>query len=337
MRKLMMKISPRRMLTAGVVVTGIFLSTGCGGVTTGSKENAFPSKPVELVVPYSAGGGSDLQARALGRSLEGPLGETLVVVNKPGGGGNVGTAEVASATSDGYKLVMPNATQFTVSKIALPNEQSVGLDDLTVIRGLTRDDVVLYTSSNSPYRSIADLLALSGSDKAIRFASNGPSSILSLSQVIFYGKAKIKTNEVPFGGVGEQLPAILGGHVDVGAATYSELASQVGEGGVRILGVFSKERLTYMPDVPTFAEFGMDLKFAVTRFLAGPADLPEDVTKKLNDSLTEVFKSEEWAKILEERKLERHEVDGQTIVQENEDDFTTYEIALADIGWTPKA
>jgi len=332
-----MQLNRRRLLTAGVVVTGLFLSTGCAGVTTGSKENAFPSKPVELVVPYSAGGGSDLQARALGRSMESPLGKAMVVVNKPGGGGNVGTAEVASATSDGYKLVMPNATQFTVSKIALPNEKSVELNDLTVIRGLTRDNVVLYTSDNSPYQSIADLLALSGTDKTLRFASNGPSSILSLSQVIFYGKAGIKANEVPFGGVGEQLPAILGGHVDVGAATYSELASQVGEGGIRILGVFSKERLTYMPDVPTFAEFGMDLQFAVTRFLAGPADLPQSVTQKLNDSLTEVFKSDEWAKVLEERQLERHEVDGQTIVQENENDFKAYEKALADIGWTPKA
>lgn len=296
----------------------------------------YPNRSVELVVPFAAGGGSDLLARLLAEALEEPLGETVVVVNKPGGGGNVGTAEVANSKPDGYTLVMPNATQFTVSTLALPGEDLVELDELTVVKGLTRENVVLYTRDDSPIKSVDDLLDLGNTKEEIQFASNGPSSILSLSQEILYGNVGINAVEVPFGGVGEQIPAVLGGHVDLGAATYSELEPQIGSGGLRILGVFADERSEYIPDVPTFAEYDLDLNFPITRFIAGPAGMPDDVTAILDAALTEALASDEWKANVEKNRLVKYEVDSDTVSTDNDDSFVEYQKALDAIGWSPK-
>ncbi|MCU1545588.1 MAG: transporter substrate-binding protein [Homoserinimonas sp.] len=326
---------------ATVSVGVLLIGSGCAGVSTSGTSAAegsdYPSRSVELVVPFAAGGGSDLLARLLAEALEEPLGETVVVVNRPGGGGNVGTAEVANSKPDGYTLVMPNATQFTVSTIALPGEDMVGLDELTVVTGLTRENVVLYTRDDSPISSIDDLVEMGKNNEEISYASNGPSSILSLSQVILYGNLGIKAAEVPFGGVGEQIPAVLGGHVDIGAATYSELEPQLVPGGLRILGVFAKERSDYIPDVPTFAEHGLDLDFPITRFIAGPAGMPEDVVAILDAALTEALASDEWAETVKKNRLVRYEVDSETVTADNEESFAAYQEALTAVGWSAAA
>lgn len=326
-----------RILGIGAALTVAFATASCnveGGAGNDSKDD-FPSHAVELTVPFAAGGGSDLIGRLLAERIEKPLGQSVVVVNKPGSSGNAGTSEVGRSDAKGYKLVIPNATQFSITPLMVSDSESVRLDGLTIIQGLTQENNVLFTSTKAPYKTVEDVLALADSGKRVTYGHVGPSSPTRLEQMLLFAHAGINAEDVPFGGTGEVIPAVIGGHVDFGAAGLTELEPYVNSNDVRILGIFGDERSQFAPNVPTFKEKGIDAVVPLTRFIAGPKDLPKSELDTLTDAIAEVTESKEWTDLLAKNKIETYNVDGDKVRADIERDATSFEAALKDLNLQP--
>ncbi|WP_029043096.1 MULTISPECIES: tripartite tricarboxylate transporter substrate binding protein [Cupriavidus] len=247
---------------------------------------AWPDKPIELVVGFAAGGGTDLTARALASFLGKALGASVVVVNKPGAAGGIGLAYVARARPDGYTLGMTNMPGL----VTLPIERNAGFGagDFTYLATLVRDPSAFSVSRDSPYKTLAELIAAAKKDPgAISYGSTGSGTDDHLAMVMFEGLTGTQLNHVPFNGAGPMRNALMGGHTVIAGMNLGEALPYDGR-TVRILAQASAGRSKLAPAVPSFREQGVDLVFASERGVVAPRGLPSAVEKQLGAALRQV-------------------------------------------------
>jgi tripartite-type tricarboxylate transporter receptor subunit TctC len=225
-------------------------------------------------VPFPPGGSTDLIGRAVAQAIEAPLGQTMVVVNREGAAGAVGTREVAGDRADGYRLVFPPSSLFTITPQTVQDPDTISLDDLTIITGLTVENIVLIANTDSPYQTLDDLLEAGRSGQTINYGHSGVGIGTYLAQRVFFAQAGINATDVPFDGGGPSVTALVGNQVDIGASQIAESIEQVEAGELRHLGIFTPERNEFLPDVPTMREQGFDIEVDQVRFIAGPPGLP---------------------------------------------------------------
>lgn len=316
---------------AALLLAGCGVQGGTGGGGGGGGAD-YPTRPVELIVPFAPGGSTDLIARAVAREIEEPLGQTMVAVNREGAGGAVGTKEVAEGAADGYRLTFSPTSLFTIAPIFLGPEDTVPLDELKIVTGLTQENIVLLANANGPYQTLDDVLALADSGEEISFGHSGRGIGTFLAQTLFYAQAGIKATDVPFDGGGPSVTALLGQQVDMGASQIAESAEQVAAGDLIQLGIFSAERSEFLPDVPTMKEQGFDLQVDQVRFIAGPKDLPDDITTKLADAFKEATQAESYGQFLEENFIGRFEKSGDEVRQKIETDLERYRSKVEELG-----
>lgn len=316
---------------AGLFIAGCGVQGGTGGGGGGGGAD-YPNRPVELIVPFAPGGSTDLIARAIARDIEEPLGQTMVAVNREGAGGAVGTKEVAGGAPDGYRLTFSPTSLFTIAPIFLGAEDTVPLDDLKIVTGLTQENIVLLANADGPYKTLEDVLALKDSGEEISFGHSGRGIGTFLAQTLFYAQAGINATDVPFDGGGPSVTALLGKQVDMGASQIAESAEQVAAGDLIQLGIFSAERSEFLPDIPTMKEQGFDLEVDQVRFIAGPKDLPDDVATKLADAFKQAAQSEAYGKFLEENFIGRFEKSGDEVRQKIETDLERYRTKVEELG-----
>ena len=260
-----------------------------------SMAQAWPARPVRLVVPFPPGGLIDNMARLVGSRLSQELGQPVVIDNKPGAGGNVGAAEVARAPADGYTLLMASPA-LTISPAIyknLPYQPS----QLAPVALLGRVPNVLLVNPASGIGKVQDLVSRAKAKPGqLNYASNGNGTSLHLSAELFKRRSETFITHVPYRGAAAAITALLSGEVDMMFDNLPSAIGQIQAGKLRALAVTTAQRSIALPDVPTLAEAGME-GFNVRAWfgVAAPAGLPAPVATRLADALQKVVQQPEVA------------------------------------------
>lgn len=271
----------RSKLARSVALT--LATTALGGVMSTSALAAdYPSKPITMIVSFGAGGSTDTMARIFAKFAEEELGERVVVVNKPGAGGELGWIHLANAEPDGYTLGLINSP--VVEVYPFTREETVGysLDDIRPLANVITDPGVLAVSADSPYKTLEDFVAAAKVDpESVIISHEGVGGDDHLAALNFAEAAGADLNFVAYNGNAEATAALLGGHITAFEGNMSEAATQINEGKARGLAVWSEERVEPIAGVPTGQEQGFDVTAAASRGFAVPAGVPENVYDKL--------------------------------------------------------
>ncbi|HEV8259689.1 MAG TPA: tripartite tricarboxylate transporter substrate binding protein [Burkholderiales bacterium] len=250
----------------------------------------YPTKPVFLVVPYSAGGGADALARAIAQSLSTLWEQRVVVENRPGANQSIGAEYVAKAAADGYTLML-----FETSLVINPSLYSkVPYDpfrDFAPVTGLVTWAQLLVVHPSLPVKNVSDLIELAKSRSGqLSYASQGAGSIPHLTMAMLQSMAGITLNHIPYKGGGPAVTDLAGGHVQMMFGTISVVLSQWKAGKVKMLAVASNRRLAQFPDVPTVGETGLPgFEFNAWFGLVAPAGTPHDVVTRINADVHKIF------------------------------------------------
>jgi tripartite-type tricarboxylate transporter receptor subunit TctC len=233
------------------------LAAGASSVPAFAK-GTYPERPIELIVPFAPGGGTDLSARLIVPYIEKYLNGTIAVINKPGAGGQVGAVQIARAKPDGYTIGFMNVPN-TMMK---PHERDAGftVDSFDPIANLVFDPAVLATRADSKYKTLADVVAeCKARPGKVTIGSAGIGSNTHLDLLRFEHLAGIKFHHIPYDGGAAPRTALLGGHLELIASALGDCQRFQKEGTIRMLGILTKERFPMAPDVPTYAEQGYPL------------------------------------------------------------------------------
>ena len=252
-------------------------------------DESYPSRPVKMIVPVAAGGGTDFTARTLAEKLGVALGQPVVVENRPGASGSLGVQQAAAASPDGYTLVMP-ITSFPIN----PSLRKLPFDTIkdfapVVLAGTL--PLVLVVNPDVPAKSVAELIALARSKpRGINFANSGNGTTAHLAGELFNRMAGTQMVSVNYQGGGPAVSDLLGGHVQVYFSTIPSVVQHIQAGKLRALAVTGKERSSEMPDIPTVAESGLP-DFEVTAWFGifAPAQTPQPVVARLNAELVKIL------------------------------------------------
>ena len=267
--------------------------TGCGNQGAKKEEVKYPTKPIELIVPFAAGGGTDAVGRAFAEALKGVLGQDVVVVNKTGGGGAVGMAEGLKAKADGYTLTM--VTREIVS-LPLQGQAPFKTFDFKLIGNVNTDPTVIVVSSTSKYKTIEDLLAdLKANPGKLNFAASVTPNFYALQ---FTQAAGVDFVTVPFTGAAPAITEVLGGRADFGIYGPGEVKAQIDAGKLRPLAVMAEKRFDGLKDVPTLKEKGIDAVTGTYRGIAVPPQTPDAVAKILEDAVAKAVKDPKFVEFM---------------------------------------
>jgi tripartite-type tricarboxylate transporter receptor subunit TctC len=251
--------------------------------SAGWAAEAFPTKPVSIVVPFAAGGAVDVTIRIIAQEAEKDLGQKILVINKPGAGAAEGQGFVARANPDGYTLL---AITSSVVTNTLTKKVDFTVDSFAPIVLYCFDPEVMLVSAATPFKSVEDLVA-AGKKAPVTHATPGHSTSHHIASLILEGKSGMKFKYIHTKGATEQIPMIAGGHVQCGLAAYGEARSMVDQGKIRVIGVMSEERDPRIPNVPTFKEEGYPMGYGAWRGIAAPKGIsPENL-----DRLYKAFKT----------------------------------------------
>lgn len=254
----------------------------------------YPSRPIEFVVPFGPGGGSDIFARNVVKYMqeEKLLPVSFNVLNKPGGSGVVGYNYVAGRKGDPYTIATVSSSFWTTP---LVGKSPISYKDFTPLAGLGYDTFLLVTRVQNPYQNLQELIV--AAKKAPDMITVGGPAIAADDAVVtnmLERAAGIKLNLITFGGSGPALLAALGGHVDLTWSNPAEIQPQIDAKKVRVLGVSSAKRLAKFPDVPTLKELGYNVEFAQFRGIVMPKDVPAEALRTLSEAVGKLCRSKRW-------------------------------------------
>ena len=254
---------------AGSVLPGVLMA----------QSGDYPSRAVEIVVPASAGGGTDVLARAFAEAAKKHLPQPMVVNNKPGASGAIGMGEMINAKPDGYKLCM-----VIVEITILPH---LGLtkytwEDFQPIARLNADPAAITVRADAPWNTIEEFLAASQKNPGgMKMGNSGNGSIWHLAHAALEDKAGVKFTPIPFQGAAPAVVALLGGHIDAVSVSPGEVSAHVAGGKLKILAIMSDQRVKGFEKVPTLKERNIDLSIGAWRGLAAPKGTPPEVLAAL--------------------------------------------------------
>jgi tripartite-type tricarboxylate transporter receptor subunit TctC len=260
------------------------------GVRAQDAAKDFPSKTLTLIVPYAAGGSSDVRARQIAQKLAVYLGQSVIVDNKPGANGNIGTLAIARAQPDGHTIGIGNLAPLTVNKVLMPNTPFDAATDLVPVALIEKGPLVLVVNADkSPYKNLSDLLiSLRAAPGKASYASAGSGGSFHLAGEMFKSSAGVFATHIPYRGGGPATNDLLAGQVDYmfdmvpAAMGYLKSTPQK----LRPLAVAHDKRLPSLPDVPTFAELGVkDMVISNWFGVVAPKGTPKPVVDKLNQAI----------------------------------------------------
>jgi tripartite-type tricarboxylate transporter receptor subunit TctC len=264
-------------------------------VSSSGWAQAYPSRPVRIVVPLSPGGFADTPARMLAPRLSEQLGRQFFIENKPGAGGTIGADFVAKSPPDGYTLLLTGTPHVIGAHLykKLPYD---ALKDFTHIALIASGPYALVVNPQKvPANSVRELIALAKSQPGkIDYASSGNGSAQHLVGALFNAMAGIELNHVPYKGSGPAMQDLVAGQVGVSFAGIPNVLSHVKAGRVRALGVTTAKRWNELPDIPTIAEAGVPgYEATLWLHIAGPAGMPADVVQRLNAEIGKALQDPE--------------------------------------------
>ena len=272
---------------AAVFLFALFLSAGAGS-------QSFPNKPVHLVVPYAPGGAVDLVARSLGQGLQQGLGQSVVVDNRPGGGGSIGVDLVAKSAPDGYTLSVAAIGALTIN-VHLNRLPYDPLKDLAPVTVLATSPMIIGVNASTPVYSIKDLIDyVKARPGKVSYSSNGLGSLSFLSGELFKRMTGIDMVHVPYKGGAPAAVALASGEVSVGVTEPTSMLPHVRAGRVRALAVTDPKRSITVPEIPTVAESGVP-GYETNSWIAlfAPAGTPAEIINRLSTESARALKLSE--------------------------------------------
>ncbi len=281
MNKLASKVIRRRTAVA------IALALGLGAAAPAFA--AYPDQPIKLVIGFPPGGGGDLYGRLIANELSKSMGQTIVVDNRTGAGGNIAADLVAKAKPDGYTLLLAMSGNLAVAPATRPQSIPYKVpEDFAPIGMILEAPHGLFVAHGSRFKTARELLDAAKTQK-LSFASTGAGAAAHMGMEMVVKEAGIQMLHVPYRGSGPAITDMLGGQVDSFFATASPLVNQVRQGQIRLLAITGDKRNPAIPDVPTFKELGVNVPVTQWYGLAAPAGTPEAVVKHLSDHLSRVL------------------------------------------------
>jgi tripartite-type tricarboxylate transporter receptor subunit TctC len=265
---------------------------------------AYPAKPVRIVVPFAPGGGSDFTGRLIAAKLSERMGAQFVVENRAGAGGNLGASEVVKAAPDGYTLLLISAS-YTVN----PSVYKLSFDpvnNITPIIQISGGPYVVAVHPSVPARTLAEFVAYAKKEPArLAYGTSGQGSIMHVASEYFLDSAKIKVLHVPYKGTGPALQDTIGGQVQLIFGAIPATLPHVRAGRLRALAVTTARRVAAAPELPTVAESGYP-GYEVTNWhgLVGPKGLPREVVERVNREINGLITAEDMKKHMATEGLE---------------------------------
>lgn len=248
---------------------------------------AYPSKPIKLMVPYAAGGVSDILGRALAQKMTEILGQNMFVENRGGAAGAIGTGLVAKDAPDGYSVVLSSLTAYAIAPAMNKNITYDPVKDFTAVGGVAIAPNVLSIDANSPLKTLSDIVNFAKANPGkLSFGSSGIGSVGHLSGEVLRVSTGAQMLHVPYKSAGQAYPDVIAGNVTIVIDTLPSAIQYIKQGRVRAVALLSDKRSPLLPDVPTFAEAGFPE--ATLRFwfgVHGPAGMPPAVVQRLNEAL----------------------------------------------------
>ncbi|GAB3059936.1 tripartite tricarboxylate transporter substrate binding protein [Sediminivirga luteola] len=278
----------RKVSTVIAALSGVALVTaGCVG---NAAAEDYPSQPVEIIVPWGAGGSSDVLIRAFAEPLEQALGQSVLVVNRPGGGSAIGAAEAARAQADGYTLLHSSASTFIT--VPLRQEVNFSAEDFRSVVSLGDQPIVLVANPDTGWESLDDVEA----DRTLTIATTSVGNVLHLVASNFVDEAGYTSEALPFDSSSETTMAVANGDADLAGVEANIALPQIEAGEVIPLAIATSERLEELPDVPTFAEQGFERSHdRYSRVAVSvPAETPEEVVEVLRAAGEEAMQADSW-------------------------------------------
>jgi tripartite-type tricarboxylate transporter receptor subunit TctC len=292
-------VSRSRMSRPQTAVAGVsVLALGLAGCGLGDEDDDdFPSAQIEVIIPWSAGGGTDQTVRQMASLAEESCDTNIVVTNQEGAGGVTGHEAMANAEPDGYTV---GAATVEVSIYDHLDTGDVSPADLLGVMRFSANPAVLSVNSDSPYESVQDLIAAMEAGETVRVGTNGTGGIWDIAAAGLEQATGVEfTERVPYDGGADMIAAILGDQIEAIAPSGAESMGQIESGDLRPLATMADERLEVLPDVPTLQEEGIDWAAANWFGLVVPDGTPQERVSALNECFTEAFETDEFVDFME--------------------------------------
>lgn len=266
----------------------------------------YPIRPIKVIVPYGAGGGTDVMVRAVAQYIG--IGQPMVVINIAGASSGIGTMEAYNSKPDGYTLLAHMPEALLPYSISGTFPVSTVWKELEPVAAVVRDYSILTTRKDAPFKSLNDVLAYAKANPAkLKWGSTGVGGSNHVDFVQIFDILGLEVNYVPYDSASKSRPALLGGHIDVLYSQISEIYSSIEAGEVVPLAVTARERSKFLPEVPTFSEFGVDIESAQHRGFFAPPKTPEPIIMKLQDAMKAVTSKEDFRSLVEDKlRYERY-------------------------------
>jgi len=261
----------------------------------------WPDKPIHITTAFPAGGGTDTMARKLAEKIRGPLGQPILVENRPGASGIIGTEYIARTAPDGYNVLLGIATTHASAPNYYKSLKYDPIRDFAPITLIGTSPFVLLVNAERPYSTVGELVAYAKKNPGmVSFASIGDGSPHRFAGELLQQAAGIQMIHVPFGGTAPATNDLMGGHVDIFFCDPYSTRAALETGKVRALACTSRERFSAMPDVPTFIELGYPIEHLAWYGLFVPAGTPRDVVERLNNEFVKAIRTPDFTALLEQ-------------------------------------
>jgi tripartite-type tricarboxylate transporter receptor subunit TctC len=279
----------------GLALAAAFFATQC-------LAQEYPTRAIRIIVPFGAGGPADVAARLIGNTLQDGFGQPIVIENRPGAGGVIGTVEAAKAAPDGYTLLMMSNTQ-TANESLVPQRKYELLRDLVPIAPINYSDLVIVVHPSVPATTLQEFIALAKSQPGkLNYASSGQGTPYHMAGELFKTVAGVDIQHVPYRNSGEARSGVIGGQVQMMIDGIPAMAPNIAEKQVRALATTGTTRSNVLPDVPTATEAGMPgYEATIWLGLMAPAKTPKPIIDKLNAAVNAAITRPETVKLWAEQ------------------------------------
>ena len=294
-----------RRFALGSIASAVVLGAGLLGGTSALAQ-AYPTKPVTIIVPFAAGGTTDILARIIGQALTAELGQSVVVDNRAGAGGNIGGQAAAKATPDGHTLFMGTVGTHAINASLYKKMPFDPVKDFAPLTRVANVPNLLVANPAQPYKSVKDLIAYAKANPGkVNFGSSGNGSSIHLSGELFKSLAKVDMQHVPYKGSAPAVTDLLGNQIDNMFDNMPSAIQHVRSGKLVPLAVTTAKRSPELPNVPTIAEAGVPGYEATSWFgMFAPAGTPAPVLAKLNAAIVKVLAQPDVKKKINEQGAE---------------------------------
>lgn len=293
----------KKLLAPLALVTIALTAAGNAGAQASAQN--FPNKPIHIIVTFTSGGAPDIIARLIGERMSAEWGQSVIIDNKPGAGGNIGADFVAKSAPDGYNIVVGTVGTHSINGALYPKMPYDMIKDFSPITLLATTPNMLVVHNDVPAKNLKEFIELGKKEGKMSFASSGSGTSIHVSGELFKTATGIDMTHIPYKGRASAIPDLLGGRVTMMFDNMPSSLPLVREGKLRALGVTSLKRSPAAPEIPTLAEAGLPGFDAVSWFaMFAPANTPKTIVTKLQLEIAKILKSPDISKRLLDIGLE---------------------------------